>query len=135
MCFVMSRGPMLWSLSFTHDPDKTDARITAAIDEVIEDIRSRPVAQADLDRARTKLRSQLYGEVESQGKLGLVDLFAVYALFDNDPGAVNRIEEGFAKVSPADLQRVAREYLRPDNRSIYTVTPAPKTAAAAGDTK
>ena len=125
------RGPMLWSFSFTHDPDKTDQAITAAVDQVIEDVRQRPVTQAELDRARTKLRSRLYGEIDSQGKLGLVDLLAVHALFDDDPGAVNRIEDGFAKVTPADLQRAAREYLRPDNRSIYTVTPA----AAAGDKK
>jgi zinc protease len=124
------RGPMLWSFNFTHDPGKSDKEITAAINQVIEDVRTRGVTQEELDRARTKLRSQLYAGIDSQGKLGLVDLLAVYALFDNDPGAVNRIEDGFAKVTRADLQRVAREYLRPDNRSIYTITPAAK-----GETK
>ena len=123
------RGPMLWAFNFTHDPDKGDAAITAAIDQVIDDVRQRPVSQAELDRARTKLRSQLYAGIDSQGHIGLVDLLAAYALFDDDPGAVNRIEDGFAKVTPADLQRAARAYLRPDNRSIYTITTANKGAA------
>lgn len=118
------RGPMLWAFNFTHDPDKSDTQITAAIDQVIDDVRQRPVDREELDRARTKLRSALYAGIDSQGHLGLVDLLASYALFDDDPGAVNRIEDGFAKVTPADLQRAAREYLRPDNRSIYTIIPA-----------
>ncbi len=117
------RGPMLWAFNFTHDPDKTEGAITAAIDGVIEDVRTRPIPQEELDRARTKLRSALYADIDSAGHLGLVDLLASYALFDDDPGAVNRIEDGFAKVTPADLQRAAREYLRPDNRSIYLIAP------------
>lgn len=123
------RGPMLWAFNFTHDPDKTDAQIVAAVDQVIDDVRRRPVSQEELDRARTKFRSGLYAGIDSQGHLGLVDLLASYALFDNDPGAVDRIEDGFAKVTAADLQRVARDYLRPDNRSIYTILPGQKGAA------
>lgn len=123
------RGPMLWAFNFTHGPDKSDATITTAIDQVIDDVRQRPVTQAELDRARTKLRSGLYAGIDSAGHIGLVDLLASYALFDDDPGAVNRIEDGFAKVTPADLQRAARAYLRPDNRSIYTITTVDKGAA------
>ena len=88
------------------------------------------MTSAELDRARTKLRSDLYSSVDGGMRIGLIDLLAVYALFDNDPQAVNRIEAGFAKVTPALIQKTAVEYLRPTNRSIYTIVPG--NAAAQG---
>ncbi|MEP9400274.1 pitrilysin family protein [Sphingomonas sp. VNH70] len=114
-------GPMLWAFNFTHDPQYGDAQIRAAIDPVIENLRTTPVSAAELDRARTKLRSDLYSSVDGGARIGLIDLLAVYALFDNDPQAVNRIEEGFARVTPALIRKTAQEYLRPTNRSIYTI--------------
>jgi hypothetical protein len=72
------------------------------------------------------MRSELYGTIDGGGRIGLVDLLAVYALFDNDPQAINRIEDGFAKVTPALIQKTAQEYLRSTNRSIYVIEPGAK---------
>ncbi|HZA33670.1 MAG TPA: hypothetical protein VE505_02020, partial [Vicinamibacterales bacterium] len=58
---------------------------------------------------------------------------AALALFDDDPGRINSLEAEFAKVTPALLQETAREYLRPGNRTIYTVAPGAKPAAPATD--
>jgi predicted Zn-dependent peptidase len=77
------------------------------------------------------MRSDLYGTIDSGGRIGLINLLAVYALFDNDPQAVNRIEEGFAKVTPALIQKTAQEYLRRTNRSIYVIEPGAAKAAGA----
>jgi zinc protease len=126
------RGPMLWSFSLTHDSAHTSREITRAVDSVIEDLRTTPVSQAELERARTKVRSDLYGTIDDRGRVGLIDLLAVYALFDNDPAAVNRIEQGFAKVTPALIQKTAQEYLRRTNRSIYVIEPGAAGAAAEG---
>jgi zinc protease len=125
------RGPMLWSFSFTHDPAHSTAQITKAVDEVVEGLRTAPVSAEELTRAKTKMRSDLYGTIDGGGRIGLVDLLAVYALFDNDPAAINRIEDGFAQVTPALIQKTAQEYLRSTNRSIYVVEPgaAPKQGA------
>lgn len=116
-------GPMLWSFSFTHDPKHDRQHITRAVDEVIEGLRSRPVSAAELERARTKMRSDLYGTVDSGGRIGLINLLATAALFDGDPGMINKLEAGFAQVTPALIQKTAQEYLRPTNRSIYVVEP------------
>jgi predicted Zn-dependent peptidase len=125
------RGPMLWAFSLTHDPNHSTPEITKAVDEVIEDVRANGVIAEELARARTKIRSQLYSTIDSGGRIGLVDLLAVYALFDNDPAAVNRIEDGFAKVTPALIKKTAQEYLRPTNRSIYVIEPGAAQPAAA----
>lgn len=124
------RGPMLWTVGFIHDPGRSREGITTALDEVIEDLRTRPVSAEELERARTKMRSSLYSLVDSGTRFGLVDLLASYALFDDDPAAVNRIEAGFAAVTPELIQRTAQEYLRPTNRSVLLVQPAPQAAAA-----
>ncbi|RAK58297.1 insulinase family protein [Phenylobacterium deserti] len=114
-------GPMLWTVSFTHDADRKREEITAAVDEVITDIQNRPISTEELERARTKMRSDLYAMLDSSTRFGLVDLIASYALFDGDAGAVNRIEDGFAKVTPQLIQATAREYLRPTNRTFALI--------------
>ncbi|MCP3730772.1 insulinase family protein [Sphingomonas sp. MG17] len=124
------QGPMLWSFSFTHDANRSRDEIKAAVDAVIEDLRSKPVSPEELNRARTKMRSSLYSTIDGQGRIGLIDLLAVYALFDNDPAKVNQIEDGFAKVTPALIRKTAQEYLRPTNRSIYVIDPGATPAAA-----
>jgi predicted Zn-dependent peptidase len=124
------QGPMLWSFSFTHDANRSRDEIKAAVDAVIEDLRGKPVSPEELNRARTKMRSSLYSTIDGQGRIGLIDLLAVYALFDNDPAKVNQIEDGFAKVTPALIRKTAQEYLRPTNRSIYVIDPGATPAAA-----
>jgi predicted Zn-dependent peptidase len=99
----------------------------AAVDAVIEDLRTRPVDAATLERARTKARSGFYSYLEALGGFGRADLLAVFALFDSDPARINRIEEEFAKVTPELIQRTAQEYLRPTNRTVLTIEPRKPT--------
>lgn len=116
-------GPMLWAVSFVHDAGRDPKDITALIEGVLADVRDNPVSQEELDRARTKIRSGLYDLVDSGTRFGLINLLAAYALFDNNPAGINNIEEGFAKVTPQQVQATAREYLRSTNRSIMLIEP------------
>ena len=127
------RGPMLWTVAFIHDPAKTRPEITAALDSVIEDVRTKPVTAAELERARTKLRSNLYNLADPSTRFGLIDLLAVGAMWENDPGWMNRLEAGFNSVTPELLLATAKEYLRPTNRSILVVEPG--RAAGTGASK
>jgi predicted Zn-dependent peptidase len=124
---------MLWSASLIHDPSTTSDQILAAFDENIERIRTEKVTQDELDRARRTIRSQLYDLVGSSTRVGLVDLLACLALFDDDPGRINHLEEEFAKVTPELVQKTAQEYLRKDNRTILFIEPG--KAAAEGAAK
>jgi predicted Zn-dependent peptidase len=93
------------------------------MDENIERLRTEPVTQEELDRARRTIRSQLYDLVGSSTRVGLVDLLACFALFDDDPNRINHIEEEFAKVTPELVLKTAQEYLRRDNRTILVIEP------------
>ena len=126
-------GPMLWTVGFVHDADKSREDITAALNEVIEGVRTTPVSAEELARAKTKIRADLYGALEPATRFGMVDLLAVGALWENDPKWVNRLERGFAQVTLELLQATAREYLRPTNRTILVIEPgaaAAKTGAS-----
>lgn len=124
-------GPMLWIASAFHDADKPADSLVAAIDTAIASVRDRRVDQATLDRALVKLRSSLYSTIEGGVGFGRANLLASFALFDDDPNRINRIEAEFAKVTPELLQKTAQEYLHPTNRTVYTIVPA---AGAANNT-
>ena len=124
-------GPMLLMANLRYDPTTKTETVIEAIDAVVEPLRNKPVDQKSLDRARVKLRSSLYDTMGQFGGFGLMDLLASFALFDDDPARVNTLVSQFEKVTSEEVQKTAQEYLRPTNRTIVTLEPAPKTAAEA----
>lgn len=126
-------GPMLWTLSLLHDAATPADAILAEIDAEVARLQESLVPQADLERALTKVRTGLYDIVGSATRIGLVELLACFALFDDDPARVNRIEDGFRAVTPELIRRVAREYLRSTNRTVLELRPG--LAAAQGDAR
>ena len=121
-------GPMLWIAQFFHDSSVSSDALLAAIDGIVERVRKDGLDQSALDRARVKMRSDLYASLEQFAGFGRANLLASFALFDDDPSKINQLEDGFEKVTPALIQKTAEEYLRPGNRTVYVVTPG-KTAA------
>jgi zinc protease len=119
-------GPTLWMVWLIHDQEKTAAEIIKVIDEEIARLQSTPVTKDELELALIKRRSLLYAEYEQFVGFGRANLLASYALFDDDPGKINKLEDEFRKVTPELIQKTAKEYLRPTNRTILTVTPKPK---------
>jgi predicted Zn-dependent peptidase len=123
-------GPMLWMVSAYHDKNVPPDSLLTLIDREVSALQTQAVDAATLSRAKIKLRSSLYDIVEQFSGLGKLDLLASFALFDNDPGKLNGLEAGFEKVTAADVQRAAKEYLRKDNRTVYTIVPGAKDSPA-----
>ncbi len=117
-------GPTLLTISLFHDEDTSADRIIEAVDSVVEDLRSNPVSEEELARARVKMRSSILSSVESLFGFGKADLLAAFALFDDDPGRINELLTAFDRITPEMLMETAREYLRPTNRTILEVVPA-----------
>ncbi len=126
-------GPMLWIAQIFHDSTTSSEQVLAAFDSVVARIQQQGVDQATLDRALIKTRSALYADIEQFAGFGRANLLASFALSDDDPGRINRLEDEFAKVTPALLQKTANEYLRPTNRTVYVITPGAPAAAAGAD--
>ena len=51
-------------------------------------------------------------------------------LFDDDPTQVNRLEAGFAAVTPELIRETARKYLAPSNRTVLILEPGGAAPAA-----
>jgi predicted Zn-dependent peptidase len=116
-------GPMLWIAQVFHDGNVTSDALLTAFDAVVESVRMNGLDQTTLDRARVKMRSQLYANIEQFAGFGRANLLASFALFDDDPARINRLEDEFAKVTTAVVQKTAHEYLRPENRTVYVIKP------------
>ncbi len=125
-------GPMLWMLYLVHDPAATPEAIIADVDAEITRIQAEPPSREELDRALTKLRASLYDLAGSSTRFGLLELLASFALFDDDPGLINRLEANFRAVTPELISQVARTYLAPERRTVQVVEPgrAPPAAPA-----
>jgi predicted Zn-dependent peptidase len=117
------KGPMLWMAYLVHDSQHTADQIVADMDVTFKRLQEEPVARADFERALTKFRSELYDVLGSSTRTELVDLLACLALFDDDPARINNLEAGFRAVTPELIQKTAREYLVPGNRTVFTVQP------------
>jgi zinc protease len=126
------RGPALWMVSLTHDNAVSDASIKAIIDDVITKFVESPPGPAELARSKVKAKASLYRAIADDRNAGLADLLGLAALFGDDPKFVNRIPAAFDAVTAAQVQKTARAYLRPGQRSTFTIVPG---KPAAGELK
>jgi predicted Zn-dependent peptidase len=121
------QGPMLWTASLIHDADTSPEDVIGALDEVISGLRTETVSPEVLERAVTKFRSGFY---DTLGRgTGRADLLACFALFDDDPDRINRIEAGIREVTPELMLATARQYLRPTNRTVFRLEAGAAPAA------
>lgn len=116
-------GPMLWMASLIHDPTTSTDDILKAVDGVIEEVRTKMVDRAALNRAFIKIRSDLYDNMGGFFGFGRADLLASFALFDDNPARINALEQELLKVTPELILKTAQEYLRPTNRTVLMVEP------------
>ena len=121
-----SRGPRLLRIVATPTPGKSVADLEAAIDAEVERIKSGPIAGWEVDKARNTARRQMVASLGSS--LSRAVQLAENALMFDDPGRINTAYDRIAKVTAADLQRVAKQYLTRENRTVVITNPAPPAA-------
>ncbi len=126
-------GPMLFSVDLIHDEKVSAVEVKKGLDEVIAKLQDAPVSQASIDRAIVKLRSELYDTMTEFGGFGRADLLACFALFDDKPDNINDIEKNFRAVTPALIQKTAKEYLRTTNRTVVVLNIEQSTAAGGNE--
>ena len=123
-----NRGPGLFSVVGMVAPDKAVADVEAAIDAEIERLKAGPIEDWEIEKARTSARSQLITGMGSS--LNRAVVLGQDAIFYNDPNRINTRADSIAKVTAADVQRVAKQYLIKTGRTVVITTP--KAAPAKG---
>ncbi len=113
-------NPGLFGLSATVDADKFSAAGDAMLAEV-EQMKTTLVAQDELGKAvKQFVSATLSARKTMQGQAQ--DLGGSW-LAANDLNFSERYLAAVKRITPADLQRVAREYLTPENRTLYALLP------------
>ncbi|MGH9901164.1 MAG: M16 family metallopeptidase, partial [Pyrinomonadaceae bacterium] len=116
----------------TAKPGKSLAEIEAVIDGEIARIKAAPPTAEEMERAYNSIESgTIYGLQTVGGFGGKSDQLNLYATYLNDPGYFEQNLARYRRVTPADVQRVARQYIT-ENRLVLTVTPRATGGATTG---
>ena len=116
-------GPALWTTYFFYDDFNKSDTLVNVFNQVVERIRTQKVDARTMQRARVKIRSDLYDLLGGFYGFGRADLLASFALFDDDPERINSLEDHFRAVSPELILKTAQEYLRPTNQTVLIIKP------------
>jgi zinc protease len=122
-------GPTQMTTRILHKPEYSSDKTLAEFDVVIREVQAKGISEDELQQLKVKWRSDYYSTLEGgrggyMPRYGLMHLLACFTLFDNEPQLVNTILDGFLAVTCAQLQEVAKKYLRPENRAIVFRMPA-----------
>jgi zinc protease len=116
-----SRGPGLFAISAVAMPGKTLSELEAAIDQETERVKTAPIEDWEIEKARIGVRRSVVSGLGSSFTRAY--LLSEDAMFFDDPDRINTRVDRIAKVTAADVQRVARQYLVKTNRSVVLTTP------------
>jgi zinc protease len=115
-----SIDPYLYGYTITLRDERTHAEVEAALDAEIERVRSEPISDAELNKAKKQARALLAYSTESvSGQaywLARSEQFDSYTWFDQ---YVSRLEA----VTVDDVREVAQRYLRRQNRTVGWLIP------------
>jgi zinc protease len=112
--------PFLHTITATLHPDARPEQALQALDAEVKRLQDDPPDEAEVARAVKQARALFaYGSESITNQafwMGYSEMFASYDWFENYLARL-------ATVSPADVQRIAREYLRPQNRVVGVYLP------------
>lgn len=80
----------------------------------------------EVEKARNQARSSFIGTLGSA--LSRAVLLSQNAMFYDNPNRINMQADNIAKVTAADVQRAARQYLVKTGRTVVTTVPKPPAA-------
>ena len=115
------RGPSLGQFFAIARPGKDVGEIEKIVYEEIERIQKEPVADWELEKVRAQYRRQRAQQL--QGTISRAIVLGQFAVYYGDPKLINTLEEKINAVTKEDIQRVARTYLKPTNRTVIVTLP------------
>jgi zinc protease len=101
------------------------ARAEKVLFEELNRLSSQPVPDQELRKAKNQLLASHYRELKTIA--GRANLLGEYEVFYGDYRKLYSVEQTYEAVTPADIQRVARQYLTEKNRTVATLIPEAKT--------
>jgi zinc protease len=112
--------PFLFFLGATAAPGKDIGKVEEALYEEVRAMGEKPPDEFELQKAKNQLEASfVMGQDSIRFQAQVVGLFEMLG----DWRLKDRYVEGIRKVTAQDLQRVARKYLREENRTVGVLIP------------
>jgi predicted Zn-dependent peptidase len=121
-----SRGPRLLRIIVSVPPSKTVEEVEAGLYAEIGRLKAGPVADWEIEKSRNGVRRQFVAALGSS--LSRASLLGELTLLYGNPGRINTLYDRVVKLNGADVIRVAKQYLTPENRVVVVTTPKAATA-------
>ncbi len=119
---LLSRDPDLFYLSADILPGKEVGAVEKALDEEIERLQKEPVGQRELEKAKNQLEASfVYGQDSLFYQAMVLAQYEIVSSWK----AVDDYVPSIRKVTAEDIQRVAKEYLVAENRTVGILVPVP----------
>ena len=122
-------GPTLLTVFALYKPNSSADAMLKAMDEEIARVTRDGVDAAMLKRVKTRMLADWNNQLESF--MSRADTLAKMQVLWGDANVVNKIPGWIDAVTSEDIQRAARTYLVPTNRTVIDRKPAAMLAAAA----
>lgn len=124
------RDPNLFVISATPLRPHTAAELEEAITMELDRLTTEPVSPQELEKVLNNLDAELMRSLRSNS--GLASQLAFFQVVAKDWRYILKARDRVAAVTPADLQRVAAQYLVKSNRTVATLLkPASSSKRAA----
>jgi predicted Zn-dependent peptidase len=117
-----TRGPGLFRVGATALPGKTIADVEKAIYAEIDKVVAGPIAEWEIQKAHNNWKRTYVTRLGSSLQRAIA--LGRYAAFWNDPDLINTYADRLGKTRAADVQRTAKQYLTPTNRTVVITMPA-----------
>jgi zinc protease len=125
-----NRDPGLFLLIARVKSDDLVPKVLETIDRYIQQLQTTPADPRKLERIKSHQRYAFELGLDTPGNIAAQAAQAV--AITGGVEAINQRFATFQKVTPADIQRVAREYFKPTNETVVTLAHKADAPAAQG---
>lgn len=119
---LLSRDPSLFYFTANPLPGKEVTEVEKALDQEVEKLQREPVEEKEMEKAKNQLEASF---IFAQDSLFYQAMLLAQYESTLSWKALDDYLPSIRKVSPEDIQRVAKKYLVPDNRTVGILIPLP----------
>jgi len=116
----LSIDPTIFSITAQVMPEKEPAEVERAIDALLDRVRSEPVSDRELEKAKNQVEAVfVFGQdsiYDQAMRIGYYESSAQWQLLDSYLATIRNVTAG-------DILKVARKYLDPDRRTVGNLIP------------
>jgi zinc protease len=122
-----SFDPSVFTITAQPKAGVDPAAVEKAVYEELEKVKAESVTDEELEKAKNILLSGFYRNIKTIS--GRSNAIGTYEVFFGDYRKLFTAADDFAKVTKADVQRVAKQYFGDRNRTVATLVPDAAPAA------